>query len=355
MLVTSPFFSFLTCLRRLTLWTMISSLPDWIKHLQFAKRRCSGLEHIFQEEVKQYSVLGPILFSLYVSDIAGIVAAHGLSSHQYADDTQIYGHCRPEGVPGLVCRVSTCFREIVSWTSSNRLRLNPDKTEAIWFGSPAVCSRIGSPTLQLTGATIIPSQIVRSLGMYLDSSLTMGPQVGRVAAGCYAKLRVVKEAKPFVPHNIFISLIVQLILSKLDYCNSLLVNASCRNLNTLQAVINTAARLIYGSRSSDHITPLLMDLHWLRIPDRITFKILLLVYRAATGSAPQYLTELLTSTSAIPGRASLRPSINRTLVPRSRTVRQGDRSFYVCGPRIWNSLPTEVRVAPTIEHLKKTT
>ena len=91
-----------------------------------------------------------------------------------------------------------------------------------------------------------------------------------------------------------------------------------------------------------------------QLPDRITFKILLLVYRAATGSAPQYLTELLTSTSAIPGRASLRSSNNRTLVvPRSRTVRQGDRSFYVCGPRIWNSLPTEVRVAPTIEHFKK--
>ena len=83
-------------------------------------------------------------------------------------------------------------------------------------------------------------------------------------------------------------------------CNSILVNANCRNLNTLQAVMNTAARLIYGGRSSDHITPLLRNLHWLRIPDRITFKILLLVYRAATGSAPQYLTELLTSTSTIP-------------------------------------------------------
>ena len=232
----------------------------------------------------------------------------------------------------------------MSWTSSNRLRINPDKTEAIWLGSLAGCSLIGSPTLQLTGATIIPSQAIRSLAVYLDIFLTMGPQVDRVAAGCYAKLRVLKEAKPFVPHQIFMSLIVQLILSRLDYCNSILVNASCRNLNTLQAVINTAARLIHGGRSSDHITPLLMDLHWLRIPDRIPG-------RSATGSAPQYLTVLLTS--AIPGGASLRSFNNRTLVvPRSQTVRQGDRSFHVCGPRIWNSLPTEVRLAPTIELFK---
>ena len=158
----------------------------------------------------------------------------------------------------------------------------------------------------------------------------MGPHVDRVAAGCYAKLRVLKEAKSFVPYQIFMFLIVQLILSKLDYCNSILVNAGCRNLNTLQAVIKHI-RLIYDGRSSDHITPLLMDLNWLRIQDRITFKILLLVYRAATSSAPQYLTELLTSTSAIPSRASLRSSNNRILVvPRSRTVRQGDRSFHAC-------------------------
>ena len=180
----------------------------------------------------------------------------------------------------------------------------------------------------------------------------MSSHVVRVAAGCYAKLRVLKEAKPFVPHQNFMSLTVQLNLSKLDYCNSILVNASCRNLNTLRAVMNTAARLIYGRRSSDHITPLLMDLHWLRIPDRITFKILLLVYRPAIASAPQNLTERLTSTAAIPARASLRSTNNRTLdVLRSRTVRQGDRSFHVCGPRIWNSLPTEVRAAPTIEVL----
>ena len=211
-------------------------------------------------------------------------------------------------------------------------------------GSPVGRSRIGSPTLQLTGAaTIIPSQTLRSLGVYLDTSLTMGPHVGRVAAGCYAKLRVLKEAKPFVSHQNFMSLTVQLNLSKLDYCNSILVNASCRNLNTLRAVMNTAARLIFGRRSSDHITPLLMGLHWLRIPDRITFKILLLVYRPAIVSAPQYLTELLTSTAAIPARASLRSTNNRTLdVLKSR-------SFHVCGPRIWNSPPTEVRAAPTIE------
>ena len=83
----------------------------------------------------------------------------------------------------------------------------------------------------------------------------MSPHVGRIALVCYAKLRVLKKLKPFVPHQIFKSLIVQLILSKLVYCNSIMVNVSCRILNTLQAILNTAARLIYGGKSSDHVTP----------------------------------------------------------------------------------------------------
>lgn len=64
--------------------------------------------------VPQGSVLGPILFSVYVTDIAGVVTAHGLFSHQYADDIQVYGHCNLERASAFVSRVSTCLKEVVS-------------------------------------------------------------------------------------------------------------------------------------------------------------------------------------------------------------------------------------------------
>ena len=186
----------------------------------------------------------------------GIVAAHVLSSHQYADDTQIYGHCSPEGVP---LSVLSCLSIVDLFQRSSRGRhlivYDSTLTKQRQYGLVLWMQPHWFPNTSIDRCNL-PSQTVRSLGVYLDTSLTMGPHVGRTAASCYAKLRVLKEAKPFVPHQIFMSLIIQLIHSKLDYCNSILVNASCRNLNTLQVVMNTAARLIYGGRSSDHITPL---------------------------------------------------------------------------------------------------
>ena len=101
------------------------------------------------------SVLGPILFSLYVAEIEQLVARHAFHSHQYADDMQIYEFCEPHNTPHLALRMAECFSDVASWTSSNQLRLNGDKTEAIWF-HPASPS-MPTPPVQLSGVTITPS------------------------------------------------------------------------------------------------------------------------------------------------------------------------------------------------------
>jgi hypothetical protein len=82
--------------------------------------------------VPQGSVLGPILFILYVADLAALIEKHGMMSHQYADDTQIYGACSPSDVGLFSSKVSECVDDISSWMRSNRLQLNLDKTEFMW-------------------------------------------------------------------------------------------------------------------------------------------------------------------------------------------------------------------------------
>ena len=93
--------------------------------------------------VPQGSVLGPILFSLYVADIEQLVKQHGLSSHQYADDIQIYGYSKPEEIITLVQQTVECFCAIAAWASSNRLHLNSSKQRQ--YGSVLTPSDTLSP------------------------------------------------------------------------------------------------------------------------------------------------------------------------------------------------------------------
>ena len=85
--------------------------------------------------VPQGSVLGPVLFIAYSAGVINIVEHHGLRAHGYADDLQVYGHTAQDDVSSLVVRMVACIEHVKSWMTSNRLRLNPSKTELIWLGS----------------------------------------------------------------------------------------------------------------------------------------------------------------------------------------------------------------------------
>ena len=121
---------------------------------------------------------------------------------------------------------------------------------------------------------------------------------------------------------------MQFILTKFDYCNSLLTNVNGRTLHRYQEVLNVAARIISGSMTSEHITPVLKSLHWLKIPYRISYKISSIIYKVISNDASKYLSSTLAKTAIISGRAPLRSSCHPMfLVPRSHSVRFGDRSF----------------------------
>jgi hypothetical protein len=147
-----------------------------------------------------------------------------------------------------------------------------------------------------------------------------------------------------------LTLIRSLVVSKVDYCNSLLVGVSGHLLlSRLQSVFNAAARIIFSSRRSDHITPLLRELHWLRMPQRIQFRLCVLVYRCLRGTAPIYLVETLHRVADVDSLRRLRSADTSALVvPSTRRSTLGDRAFPVAAARAWNSLPSAVRDTPTL-------
>jgi len=110
---------------------------------------------------------------------------------------------------------------------------------------------------------------------------------------CFAALRQLRQIRRSVPPAKFQSLVVTLVLSRLDYGNAVLVGLPAYLVRRLQSVLNAAARLIYCMRSADHITDALACLHWLHVPERIDFKVAVLTYKVLHGSAPRYLGPLV--------------------------------------------------------------
>ena len=148
-----------------------------------------------------------------------------------------------------------------------------------------------------------------------------------------------------------ITLLRALVISKLDYCNSVLADAPAVLLSRFQSVLNAAARLVFSANRSAHTTPLLQELHWLRIPEQIQFRLCanLPLSQRHQCTTPQYLSEyILPASSRSSGRQLCSTESTSLLVPSTWRTTIGDRAFPVAAARAWNSLPLRVWAASPI-------
>ena len=164
-------------------------------------------------------------------------------------------------------------------------------------------------------------------------------------------IRNVQKIKSFLTITNLKTVVNALVYSRLDYCNSLYSGLSQNLIHRLQLVQNAAARLITGTRRFEHITPILAELHWLPVPFRIDFKILLLTFKSLNGLAPSYLSSMVEYYE--PAR-SLRSAGVGLLKEshKAKLVSKGDRAFVVRAPKLWNSLPPDIRLTTSLSSFK---
>jgi len=155
-------------------------------------------------------------------DLAQIVADHGLLLHQYADDSQIYGFCRPAATSHLSSNITDCLSSISDWMRSNRLQLNVDKTEVMWCASTRKLSQLPNSPLIIAGVSVDPVSVVRDLGVYINNDLGAATHVQRTVSCCFAALRPLRHLRRFVTDDCLQSLVVSLIHSRLDFGNFIL-------------------------------------------------------------------------------------------------------------------------------------
>ena len=254
--------------------------------------------------------------------------------------------------------IESCISNIHQWCASRGLQLNPDKTELIWFGSSSNLAKLKLIDNNITvgPVAINPSESVRDLGVQFDCQLSMRSHVSKTSSVCFYHLRRLRQLRHILSPATRHRLACALILTRIDYCNSVLAGLPATTLAPLQRVMNAAARFVLGLGPRDHITSALAALHWLPVTFRIKFKLCVLMHAIINGNAPTYLDNAVTSISSLPSRSSLRSaSAGKYDVPATST-RFGERSFSVAGPRAWNSLPDNIRSTSSLtSSVEKTT
>ena len=311
-------------------------------------------ERTLSKGVPQGSVLGPILFNIYTIELSNILRKYNVCFKLYADDTQFYFSIST--TQDTVDKVGRVMKEIKNWMQRKKLKLNDDKTECMLFGTKTSLKyyqqfrniKIGEADIEL-----VP--FVRNLGVIIDCNLTMKNQILNTVKVCNYHLRNIAFIRKYLNEDSAKILVMNHVISRLDYCNSIYNNLPNALLKKLQNVQNKAARLIKGIKIRDRITPVLIDLHWLPIKARIEYKICLLTYKALRNGEPKYLRDCLVPyAEATTVTVSIRNAKDPHRLFESGVNRVvGDRTFRYAAPRLLNGLPLDVKDSQSVSVFKK--
>ena len=303
--------------------------------------------------VHQGSVLGPILFTICIKPLSAIIDSRSIIHHSFAADLQLQMSAPPDRISELLYSIQSCISDVNAWATANMLKLNDNKTELMLCTYKRTKHIHNLPTSITIGNAQIPfKQSVKNLGFTLDCHLTMNAHVSKFSRTCYFELRHLVSICRYLTSTATATLVSAFVLSRIDYCNSLLFGSTHDVTSHLQRIQNYASRVILCLPKSSSITTHLRSLHWLPVNVRSTYIIACLCYHCST--APSYVADMLqkkpSHTRITRSSSYTMPLINR---PAHSKASLGDRSFSFVSSSVWNSIPNDVRCCdPSLSSLK---
>jgi hypothetical protein len=332
----------------LALGWLLSFVTDRMQYVGVGTARSASVTCL--SGVPQGSVLGPLLFAIYISPVDNVIAAHRLQFHQYADDTQMYMAVHPSANSPFDA-ASHCVSDVSRWFLENGMLLNPSKTEAVLFGTRAQRAKVDmSAGIDVAGAPVQFSRSVKLLGVTLDEDLSLDRHVTDVVRGCNFHTRALRHIRPLINLDAARMIAQGVVTARLDYCNGLLYGTSARNFQRLQIAQNSLARAVCQAPWASSATDLRRSLHWLPVRQRVDYKLAVIAYKTRQTHVPAYLASLIDDYRPV---RTLRSSDQLLLNQPSVKLALASKAFSVNVPTVWNSLSLECRSALSLASFKR--
>ena len=340
-------------LSKLSAYGIQGDAYNWFKsYLENRTQKCSVNGSLsktcsLQCGIPQGTILGPLLFLLYINDLPNCLS--NSYPRMYADDTHLtYADSNMNAIQSCL---NEDLQNISEWLIANKLTLNMTKTEFMLIGSRQKLSTItDTPILTINGTPINQVSTTKSLGILIDSNLTWGNHIDKLAKKIASGIAAVKRVRPFVPSATLHLIYKALIQPHFDYCNVVWGNCSMKLADKLQKLQNRAARTLTFSNYDTDAAQLFERLNWENLSTQHDIQKAIMVFKSLNNLAPEYLcSKFINRSMTTP--YTFRDSENKLAIPLPRTNYLRN-SFSYSGAVLWNSLPQNVRQAESLNNLK---
>ena len=295
--------------------------------------------------VPQGSILGPLLFLIYINDICDVSTVFKYTL--FADDTSVFLSHRD--INSLERTINLELPKLTLWFRSNILSLNVQKTNFIHFRGKKKSNDNLSIVISVNGTQIERKTCTKFLGVYINEKLNWKDQVNHVTAPISRNIGVLYKVKSFVASNILLMLYNTLILPYISYCNILW--ATCKGLtNNILLLQKKAVRICTQSGFRDHTNPLFVKLKCLKVDDINFLQTATFMFRYNAGLLPISFSSMFQTNSAVHSYSTRQASNIHLNNPRTALAYKSIRHS---GPDVWNSLPQSVRDVQKTHSFKK--
>lgn len=295
--------------------------------------------------VPQGSVLGPLLFIMYINDIKSAIGSCELNL--FADDTVLFfGSNDPKEA---LRKIKEGIIQINKWLKIKKLKLNVQKTKMMVISNKKNLN-FDEFDVDIEGEMIEKVQQFKYLGVQIDDKLNFKGHIDYVISKIAKKHGILSRLRGKLPFWSKIYLYKTLIAPHIDYCSSILFLASETQLKRLQRLQNKQMRFILQCSKYTPSRIMLETLQWLSVKERIIFNVLTIIYKMTKNLLPEYLRTILVSGNEIHDYPTRQTNDLRVV---SFVMSTTQRSIYYKGVRIFNSLPGDVKQARTIPEFKR--